>query len=215
MNTSAMVLAFLKKQERESIMQDERFNPREQDELTQVIVERLAERQRKIDRMKEMSTPHRRISLYGGATLAVAACVAVIAVFNLFSNVSPLDEAGIEKPEYSQFRGASKEMTEIYSFLDNKEYDAAERLTRKTINGLEASLDLYWELPEEYDNEEEAYEAECDMLTLSQLRWTYIYLLVKQDKNDIAKRQLKIYIKDKKHAEHYEEAKKLLKVLKK
>lgn len=196
-------------------MQDERFNPWEQDELTQVIVERLAERQRKIDRMKEMSTPHRRISLYGGATLAVAACVAVIVVLNLFSSISPLDEAGIEKPEYSQFRGASKEMTEIYSFLDNKEYDAAERLTRKTINGIEASLDLYWELPAEYDNEEEAYEAECDMLTLSQLRWTYIYLLVKQDKNDIAKRQLKIYIKDKKHAEHYEEAKKLLKVLKK
>ena len=195
-------------------MQDERFNPREQDELTQVIVERLAERQRKIDRMKEMSTPHRRISLYGGATLAVAACVAVIAVFNLFSNVSPLDEAGIGKPEMSQLRGTSSSMTKIYGFLDNEEYAAAERLARKTIDGLEANLDLYRELPPEYDSEEEAYEAKHEMVTLSQLRWTYIYLLVKQDKKQIAIKQLKIYIKDKEHAEHYDEAKKLLKVLK-
>ena len=56
---------------------------------------------------------------------------------------------------------------------------------------------------------------EEEQLANSELRWTYIYLLVCTGDRREAIKQLKIYLKQKEFCEHEVEAKRLLKELKK
>ena len=64
------------------------------------------------------------------------------------------------------------------------------------------------------DNEEMAYEEELEKSANSELRWTYIYLLVRLNHNDEARKQLNIYLKNRQFCGHSAEAMALLEELK-
>lgn len=189
----------------------------QQDELTMRITVRLGERKRMLDRMAEMEQSGRRsYKLWApAASFAVAAGIAALVVFNPFAQtMSPLEELNIQQPTMMEFRSASPSMSEITELMEAEDYAAAleksEIALRESDRGIKAFSGM------ENLDEEMAYDMEMGRVENQELRWTYIYLLVHEKKEKEAVKQLKIYLKDKQHSGHREEAEALLrKILKK
>lgn len=180
------------------------------DQLTEVIVARLAERKRKIERMREMEQPSHEIRFVGrAAALAAAACVAAIVMFAPWRRVSPVDELGII-PDMTEFRSASPEMTEIQRLLEKSDYAAALAKTEEALQCSDLELEELGNAGMALEDEELEYEAQLERARNSELRWTYIYLLVKAGRNEDAVRALDLYIKDKEYCEHCDDAELLL-----
>lgn len=180
------------------------------DQLTEAIVARLAERKRKIERMREMEQPSHEIRFVGRvAALAAAACIAALVVFAPWRRVSPVDELGII-PDMTEFRSASPEMTEIQRLLEKSDYAAALAKTEEALQCSDLELKELGNAGMELEDEELEYEAQLEHARNSELRWTYIYLLVKAGRNEDAVRALDLYIKDKEFCEHCDEAELLL-----
>lgn len=196
-------------------VQNEKWQEPVNDELTERITARLAERQRKLERMQEMERPARRVKFYGGAVaLAVAACIAALVVFAPWKSVSPVDELGIS-PDLTEFRSAAPDMAEIQTLLDRPDYVSALEKTEAALRHSDMEVREMSDVANYWGDEETDYEEEMERVMNSELRWTYIYLLVKNDRNKDAIKELKIYIKNKEYCEHLEEAKQLLAKLKK
>lgn len=180
------------------------------DQLTESIVARLAERKRKIERMREMEQPSHEIRFVGRvAALAAAACIAALVVFAPWRSVSPVDELGIT-PDMTDFRSASPEMTEIQRLLDKSDYSAALAKTEEALQSSGLELKELWEAGIDLEDEELEYSVQLEHARNSELRWTYIYLLVKVGRNEDAVRALDSYINDKEYCEHRDEAELLL-----
>lgn len=185
------------------------------DELTERITARLAERQRKLERMQEMQRPARRINFIGGAiALVAAACIAALVVVAPWKNVSPVDELGIT-PDLTEYRSAAPEIAEIQRLMEKPDYTAALVKAEKALLRSDKELKVMDGVGFELDDEELEYEEQLDRAMNSELRWTYIYLLVKAERNKDAIKELNIYIKNKEYCEHPVEAKQLLAKLKK
>lgn len=186
------------------------------DELTRMIAQRLGERQRKLKRMQEMERPARRFHLYGGAiALAAAACVALLLVYAPWRTASVLDELSIQQPVMVSFRSASPDLAEISRLMEEPDYEAALAATRKALQHSELGLKEFRDVLYEFGDEEMEYEEEQERLMNNELRWTYIYLLVNAGHYKEAVKELKIYLKRDKYCEHEEEARALLRELKK
>lgn len=186
------------------------------DQMTKLITERLGERQemlRKIEKWEKKTS--KKIPLTLVSTLAVAACLAVMFILNPFTSSSPLDEVGIEQPTIMMVRGNSEDIAEVERLMNKPDYQTAVIKVQKILSHIKVLKEVVWDLPEDFDKEEAEYEiAQYDMME-SEVRWTYIYILVKVDDFDLAKKELKKYIKHAEYAEHLDEAKELLEVLKK
>jgi hypothetical protein len=198
-------------------MEDERFILHEADELDRRIIERLGERQAKLDRMAEMERGAKRTNLRPLAVaLSVAACLAVVFLISPLwrSSLSPLDELGIAAPSMENYRAAQPELTEIMQLIEAQRYDEALAQAEKALGRSDVKLEELDYASATSGDEAVAYEAAEELVYNSELRWTYIYLLVRAEKNKEARRQLKIYLKDSKDAEHEDEARALLEKIK-
>ena len=198
-------------------MEDEKFNLHEADELDRRIIERLGERQMKLYRMAEMERGAKRMNLRPLAVaLSVAACLAVAFLISPLwrSSLSPLDELGIAAPSMENYRAAQPELTEIMQLIEAQRYDEALAQAEKALGRSDVKLEELDYASATCDDEAIAYEAAEERVYNSELRWTYIYLLVRAEKNKEARRQLKIYLKYAKDAEHEDEARALLEKIK-
>lgn len=198
-------------------MENERFDRSEADELDKRIIERLGQRQTKLERMAEMEREATRTNLRPLlVALGVAACLAVAFLISPLwqSSLSPLDELGIAAPSAENYRAAQPELTEIAQLIEAQRYDEALTKAEKALCRSDVKLEELEEASAICDDEALDYEAEEERVYNGELRWTYIYLLVRADKNKEARHQLKLYLKDAKDVAHRDEAKALLEKIK-
>ena len=196
-------------------MNEEKFNPNVADGDTMLIVARLGERKRKLERMAEMEQRLARRTtarLYTSIVSAMAAVVLLTLVLVPLwrMQISPLDKTGISQPTFSDYRSGNADIAEITKLMNRQDYKQALTVTKKALHTSDiASKDLYGK-DVEFDDEELVYEEELERNTNSELRWAYIYLLVKLDDVKEARRQLHKYLKAKDYCQHQAEAKALL-----
>ena len=201
-------------------MNEEVFVKQEADELTNRIANRLGERQKKLEQMekweRQEKKPVRLRPIF--VTMVVAACIAALFFFSPFGgpDQSLVDELGIATPNMTEFRAANKDMTEIANLMENEDYEKALEKTEKALNRSDKSLKMLAEVAAEWDDDEAVrYDQELEWAVNSELRWTYIYLLVKQGHKKEARKELKHYLQYPEYCEHEAEAKDLLEKLKK
>lgn len=196
-------------------MNEEKFNPNVADADTMLIVARLGERKRKLERMAEMEQRLARRTtarLYTSIVSAMAAVVLLTLVLVPLwrMQISPLDKTGISQPKFSDYRSGNADIAEITKLMNRQDYKQALTVTKKALHTSDIALkDLYGK-DVEFDDEELVYEEELERNTNSELRWAYIYLLVKLDDVKEARRQLHKYLKAKDYCQHQAEAKVLL-----
>lgn len=196
-------------------MNEEKFNPNVADADTMLIVARLGERKRKLERMAEMEQRLARRTtarLYTSIVSAMAAVVLLTLVLVPLwrMQISPLDKTGISQPTFSDYRSGNADIVEITKLMNRQDYKQALTVTKKALHTSDIALkDLYGK-DVEFDDEELVYEEELERNTNSELRWAYIYLLVKLDNVKEARRQLHKYLKAKDYCQHQAEAKALL-----
>lgn len=196
-------------------MNEEKFNHNVADGDTMLIVARLGERKRKLERMAEMEQRMARRTtarLYTSIVSAVAAVVllTLVSVPLWRMQMSPLDKTGISQPTFSDYRSGNADIAEITKLMNRQDYKQALTVTKKALHTSDIALkDLYGK-DVEFDDEELVYEEELERNTNSELRWAYIYLLVKLDDVKEARRQLHKYLKAKDYCQHQAEAKALL-----
>lgn len=194
-------------------MEENIYNGHGCDKIEQRIVDRLGNRQNKIEKMSswEQAAGNRVRRLY--TVLSVAACLAVAFIStNLLQGGSAIEELGIAAPRMEQFRAAVPELAKVEQLINDGEYykaldiaGAALEKSNKEVMALEKNSfpgDEEWE-----------YEYAGERLLNSELRWAYIYLLVMVERDDTAVEQLKIYLQDTAYCNHREEAEALLNVL--
>lgn len=196
-------------------MNEEKFNPNVADADTMLIVARLGERKRKLERLAEMEQRLARRTtarLYTSIVSAMAAVVLLTLVLVPLwrMQISPLDKTGISQPKFSDYRSGNADIAEITKLMNRQDYKQALTVTKKALHTSDIALkDLYGK-DVEFDDEELVYEEELERNTNSELRWAYIYLLVKLDDVKEARRQLHKYLKAKDYCQHQAEAKALL-----
>lgn len=194
-------------------MNEEKFNHNAADADTMLIVARLGERKRKLERMAEMEHRMARRTTTRLYTSIISAVALLILVFVPLwrMQISPLDQTGISQPTFSDYRGGNADIAEITKLMNRQDYKQALTVTKKALHTSDIALkDLYGQ-DVELDDEELVYEEELERNNNSELRWTYIYLLVKLDDVKEARRQLHKYLKAKDYCQHQAEAKALLK----
>ncbi|MBP3552299.1 MAG: hypothetical protein J6K05_03900 [Bacteroidaceae bacterium] len=173
------------------------------DELTQRIAQRLGERQRKLQCMQEWNRPVRKIPLSRTlAVLSTAACVALILMAAPWRGTSPVDELGIS-PDLTEFRSGVPQMSEIQRLLETSEYESALFQVEQLLLSTDAEIEKM-SANTNYQDEVAEYEYQMMRSMNSELRWTYIYLLVQTERSEKALLQLKRYIGDEKYAHHKE-----------
>lgn len=196
-------------------MNEEKFNPNVADGDTMLIVARLGERKRKLERMAEMEQRMARRTTARLYTSIVSAMAAVILLTLVLvplwrMQISPLDKTGISQPKFSDYRSGNADIVEITKLMNRQDYKQALTVTKKALHTSDIALkDLYGK-DVEFDDEELVYEEELERNTNSELRWAYVYLLVKLDDVKEARRQLHKYLKAKDYCQHQAEAKALL-----
>lgn len=200
-------------------MNEERYNKTEADALTQRIADRLGARQQKLDLMEQWQRQEghtarmRRIYIATAVAASLAALMIVVPIWRQ-NATSPLDELGIERPQLTEYRSAESVAAEIDRLIDEENYELALRKTQKALKGSDLTLDELTYVPELWDDLEEAqYEEAAERAHNSDLRWTYIYLLLKTGDEKTAKKELKKYLKRPEYCEHEQEARELLKRL--
>ncbi len=197
-------------------MTEEVFIRKDADALDLLIADRLGERQRKLDRMATWERPARSVQLRPVmAALAIAACLAVafVVIAPWKTTISPWDELGLESPSSETLRAATPDMAEITQLIEAQNYDEAIVKTEQALAQSDRELRILSDALLGGEDDELLYEEEMEQLNNDQLRWTYIYLLVRAERHDDASAELKRYLKNKR-AEHREEAKALLRKLK-
>ena len=184
------------------------------DEMQQLIVSRLGERQKKIERMQQMERSSKKRIMFPASIALVAACIIGFIFLIPTSQVSPLDELRIE-PTTSVFRGSSAEKDAIVNLVNHKEYEKALEKTQELLHQSDVIItEINADINEDMD-EESVYEEQQEQIENSDLRWLYIYLLVRNGKNEEAMEQINTYLARPVYAIHGEDAQALLKALKK
>lgn len=183
-------------------------------ELQKLITERLEEHERKLKRLREMEhiRKKREMTKYL-SVVAIAACVLSLFVFFPISQSSPLDELNIQ-PSTMAFRNASPEMSEISRLIESEDYSTAIAKTEEALKVSDGKIWLIKDTEGLFDDEESIYEEQMEYTNNSELRWMYIYALVKERREKDAIKQLNLYLKRPKYCHNIEEAKTLLKILK-
>lgn len=182
------------------------------DAIERRIVDRLGERQKKFDRIAEMEKKRNVVPFYKRTTLwvtAVAACVAVVLVVSplLKSSTNPIDELGIGVPELSEFRAGIPHLEEIQKLLKEEKWDQALADVKIALKQSDSAMEMYSKATEAWiDDEGLKYEAEAEQIYNCELRWIYIYLLVRTENNTEAINQLSIYLMNSEYIDNKGEA---------
>ena len=184
------------------------------DEVERLVVDGLARRQEKLDRIArwESTAKYRVRALY--AAISAAACIAIVFVTgNLFQDGgSVIDELGIQAPRMEVFRSAAPEFMVVENFMADGEYykalDAAAAALKKSDKTVKA-----YEKEAAWGDEEWEYEYKYERLMNSEMRWAYIYLLVLADCEKDAVKELKRYLEDEEYCQHKDEAESMLRAL--
>ena len=129
----------------------------QKDKLDELISSRIAERQRKLQRLQEMQGGSRKNLWVKFAPLAIAASLAVAAIIGSwqYSNDLPQDICRSASPEIQQL-------------IDNKEWDKAYSLVTKEINDAESTISLLQQ--EDTTDEEVAYELQAERLKMKDMK---------------------------------------------
>lgn len=183
--------------------------------VDKLIIDRLGERQRKVERIGAMEKASargrkRNMSILYTA-ISIAACIALVAIVNPFANDNRRDFA-MTRPDFSTFRAALPELVQVEAFIDAGEYYKALDLVEVKLKESDKNI-KYAERKPMFDDEEWMYEYKSEKLLNGELRWTYIYLLVMVECDNTAVKELKRYLKDEEFCLHREEAKDMLEAL--
>lgn len=189
-----------------------------------LIAGRLGERQRKLDRMAEMERDMARERARMRPFLfpfAAAAGIAAIFVWFQFtsSRLSPWDELGLDRPALTAYRSASGATGDIDRLIDDGRYGQALDITAEALRESDRQTAAALAAIGEYGDDESAgYTLQAERSFNSELRWTYIYLLVQTGDYRAAKAEIRQYLQEARYEEscgHKAEAARLLEKLKK
>lgn len=178
------------------------------DRLDEMIVCRLLERQRKLQRMKEWEDPtHRRKWLVVLSSMSVAACL-VWAFFVLYPTIQTEDVELMARPELSNYRAACPELVMVETLMDNGDYAGAMDECKRALRHSDTALK---ELRHSYtrgfiDDEEAEYEIAAESVVNHDVRWIYIYLLLKNGDRAEALKQIDICMKNEQYCDHIDDA---------
>lgn len=197
-------------------MNEDVFTRDPEDKLTERIVSRLGARQQKLEQMAAWEQTRHKAKIRPIYIIsAVAACIVVVLLISPLwkTSTSPLDELGIGAPTLTEYRAASPEMTEINRLIKEENYVAALTKTEHALKNSDEMLGDLISVAEMSDDEDIWYDVELEYVANSELRWTYIYLLVRTENYKKARKELKRYLRDK-DCEHRTEAEALMKKIK-
>lgn len=186
----------------------------QQDMLEKIITERLGERQRKVVQMQlwERNGRAKRTRLLSYAAAACAA-IAILVIPFLAPTQSPIDTMGIEST-MTEYRAASPAMAEIGSLIETQQFEEALLSIDDQIEEMKDYMFQIAVMTDVMDDDEMDYEIDLCRATVSELRWTRIYVLARMELYKEAKKEIRVYLKDKKHCEHSDEARQLMASLK-
>lgn len=200
-------------------MSEEVFDRKNADELTLRISERLGKRQEKIDCMAEWERSDRRVKLHPIvlSALAMAACLVVIFAIQMpraNGLGNPLDELGIAAPDFELYRSAVPDLSDITQLISDQRYaDALPKVEEALIHSNSNLQELESAL-QNTDDEVLTEEKEAEQVLNGELQWAYIWLLVRDNKEEKAIEQIKQYLELPSHLiSHEEEARTLKKRL--
>lgn len=183
--------------------------------VDKLIIDRLGERQRKVERMdvleKASARGRKRNMSILYTAISIAACIALVAIVNPFANDNRRDFA-MTRPDFSTFRAALPELVQVETLIDAGEYYKAIDLVEVKLKESDNNI-KYAEREPMFDDEEWMYEYKAEKLLNAELRWTYIFLLVMVECDHTAVKQLKRYLKDEEYCLHREDAKDMLEAL--
>lgn len=130
----------------------------------------------------------------------------------LWGGSSVIEDLGILAPRMEAFRAALPEMSAVEQLIDKGEYYKALDIVEEN---LERSDRAVKELEEQIDGDDEEmeYEYMSGRMLNSELRWTYIYLLVLVECEDTAVKELEKYLADSEFCVHKREAEAMLRAL--
>ncbi len=183
------------------------------DNVERLIVDRLAKRQEKLDRIAqwESAAKHRVRALY--AAISAAACIAIVVVTGDFfgggNGSDVLNELGIQAPAMEVFRSSAPDFKVVENCMADGDYQKALAVAE---TALKKSDKMVKALEKEalWGDEEWEYEYMYERLLNSEMRWAYIYLLVLADYEKSAVRELKKYLNDVDYCLHKAEAESML-----
>lgn len=197
----------------------------ERNGVDKMIVDRLGERQRKLDRMsaweKAASGGQKRNLRLLYAAISVAACIALVVVVNPFLNGGVMSGGTsvingtmeMTRPDFSTFRAALPELLQVEQLIDAGEYYKALDIVEAKLEASDKKVKKAEKEPL-YDDEEWMYEYKAEKLLNAELRWTYIYLLVMVECDRTAVKELKKYLEDEEFCLHKKDADAMMRALK-
>lgn|GEM_PF-859326 len=194
------------------------------DAMDAMIVQGLGRRQDKVNRMAEMERAMNRRSIrmwQAVVPLAAAACVAAIFVWfqTPADNVTPWDELGLSRPALTAYRTATVGSDDIDKLVETGDYGQALAKTAEALKASDKRVEAAAEAVAACAEDQSlVYALQSERSFASELRWTYIYLLVKTGDHQAAMAEIRRYIHEARHAEcmeHAEDAGKLLEKLEK
>ena len=183
------------------------------DDVERLIVDRLAKRQEKLDRIAqwEGAAKHRVRALY--AAISAAACIAIVVVTGDFfgggNGSDVLNELGIQAPAMEVFRSAAPDFKVVENYMADGDYYKALAIAETALKKSDKTVKKF-EKEALWGDEEWEYEYMYERLMNSEMRWAYIYLLVLADCERSAVKELKIYLNDGDYCLHRTEAESML-----
>ncbi len=203
-------------------MSEEVFDRNHADELTLRIAERLGKRQQKLACMDEWDAgTHQRMKWQPKLVIpvfAVAACLAAaVVILSPVSNHSGnlLEETGVSVPEFEAFRSAVQEQEEVAQLMSEQKYTEAMQKAEAALALSDSELQKMEHALQMNDDEVLADEKKTEQVVNGELRWAYIYLLLREGRQEEAYEQIKLYIKLPPDCiSHLDEAQVLMKKLK-
>lgn len=182
-----------------------------------LIVARLGERQRKLDRIKELEKSRRnhtakivRVMSYAG--LSAAACIAIVfAVMPGLLSHNRLDGLDLVAPTFAEYRGGSS--NPIEEAIQGGDFALALDLTDEAITQSELNIKEY--ISSGNENIEEAeYMIAIEREYLETIIWTRIYVLVQMEDENNLMSACEAYLEDSDFQVYRDEVEKILKKIK-
>ena len=193
--------------------EEKHYIKEKKDALDDLIADRLGERQKKLERMRQMGKGGTSVTLLRNTPVWIATAVAasliglLIMILPPTHVTSPIDELGIECPSLQEYRSGSPCFTEIQDLLEKEDWSAAQYKVYKALCKSEKDMDSLLAINER--DVAQQYELDVEKEEISQLRWIYIYVLLKESKIDEAVVHIEKYISQ--EGEHKHDAEILLK----
>lgn len=187
----------------------------ENEELNKLIMERLGERQYKVQRMQEMERRRKSRALMLKRTVyAAAACLVVaLMILPLHRTENPLDTLGIDVTSSEIYRSSTPQSRAIAKLIDEGKYAEAQREVEGAIQESDDNISRIRSYCN-YDEEAE-YMERLEQMDNAELRWLRACILVRTEQYKAAQKELNRYLRKKEFCDHEKEARELLEEIKK